>query len=116
MMAAAATPEQNGTVTAEGAAVVQLYLDGLSKSKGQQVYLPYQPGAGSTDATTAYNESTGKWELSQSGRGGEWVQRFLLEQDANAIPSASFANYTYDTLADLMLLGLHKYSSVLQTT
>lgn len=115
-MPTAATPEQNGTVTAEGAAVVQMYLDGLKNSRGQQVYLPYQHGSASTDATTTYNSETGEWELSQSGLGGEWVERFLLEQDANSIPSDSFANYTADTLADLMLYGLHKYAGVLQTT
>jgi tannase len=112
----AATPEQNGTVTAAGAAAVQNYLTGLRNSKGQQVYLPYQPGSASSDATTAYNSATGEWEISQSGLGAEWVERFLNLHNASLIPSEEFATFTSDTLADYMLKGLHRYAGVLQTT
>lgn len=115
-MAAAATPEQNGTVTAEAAAIVQLHLDGLRNSKGEQIYLPYTTSAFTADTSTSYDDETGKWELSQSGLGGEWVQRFLFEQDADSIPAESFANFTAETLGGLMIYGLHKYDSVLQTT
>lgn len=113
---AAATPEQNGTVTAEAAALVQIHLDGLKDSNGKQIYVPYTPSASYEDATTSYNEDTEEWELSQSGLGGEWVQRFLFEKDADTIPAESFANFTAGTLGGLMIKGLHKYDSVLQTT
>ncbi|TVY75885.1 Tannase, partial [Lachnellula suecica] len=115
-MAAAATPEQNGTVTAEGAAIAQLILDGLKDNSGNQVYVPYQPSSTFTDAATQYNSETGEWELDQSGLGSEWVYRFLQLQNASVIPDAEFAEYTYDTLADWMVYGLHTYDSVLQTT
>lgn len=114
--AAAATPEQNGTVTAEAAAFVKIYLDGLKNSKGQQIYVPYQPSATFTDPATTYNTETGKWEIVPSGLGAEWVERFLLEQNSSSIPTDDFSTFTAETLADYMLYGLHKYAGVLQTT
>lgn len=109
-----ATPAQNGTVTAQGAAIAALIMNGLHDSKGRRVYVPYQPSSTFTDAQTAYNSTTGKWELSQSGLGGEWVERFLYLQNASVVPS--LANFTYDTLRDLMVYGLNLYSDSLQTT
>ncbi|KAF4963052.1 hypothetical protein FSARC_8904 [Fusarium sarcochroum] len=108
------TPAQNGTVTAEGVAVVQTFLGGLHDSKGRRVYLNYQPGSGFSDLTTAYDEETDSWKLSISGLGGEWVERYLLLQNASTLPSLD--DVTYDTLKEWMVYGQNKYADSLQTT
>ncbi|KAM0075388.1 hypothetical protein ACKRZS_012565 [Fusarium odoratissimum] len=108
------TPAQNGTVTAEGVAVVQTFLNGLHDSKGRRVYLNYQPGSAFSDLATAYDEETESWELSISGLGGEWVERYLLLQNASTLPSLD--NVTYDTLKEWMVYGQNKYADSLQTT
>lgn len=113
-MGTTAAPAQNGTVTAQGAAVAAEILKGLHDNEGKQVYVPYQYASTFVDAQTQYNNSTGKYELYQSGLGGEWVERFLLLQDANELPSLT--NVTYNTLRDWMVFGLHKYADSLQTT
>ncbi|KAK7701810.1 hypothetical protein SLS57_011572 [Botryosphaeria dothidea] len=113
-MPTASTPEQNGTITAKGVAVASAIIDGLHDSEGRRVYISYQPGASFEDAATAYNESTGKWDLSISSLGGEWVARFLELQDESNL--ASLDNVTYDTLKNWMGLGMNRYGDSLQTT
>ncbi|KAI1396612.1 feruloyl esterase-like protein B precursor [Hypoxylon fuscum] len=108
------TPEQNGTVTAEGVAVASAFTNGLLDSKGRRIYLNPQPGAAFADATTLYNEDAGAWEPSVSGLGGEWVARYLNLEDKSNIDSLE--NVTADTLRDWMALGMQKYYDSLQTT
>ncbi|KAH8668918.1 Tannase/feruloyl esterase [Xylariales sp. PMI_506] len=110
----AATPAQNGTVTAQGVAVAQKFLDGLHNSKGQRAYISYQPGAGFDDAFTAFDNTTESWVLSISSLGGEWVARFLELQDATNLQTLD--NVTYDTLQSWMVEGQNKYADSLQTT
>ncbi|KAI5927233.1 Tannase/feruloyl esterase [Camillea tinctor] len=110
------TPAQNGTVTAEGAAVAQTILDGLHDSKGRFVYMSYQPGTTFVDGATEYDSTTGTWGVSVSGLGGEWVTRYLELQDTSTLSVAALSNYTYDTLKDLMVFGMNKYADSLQTT
>ncbi|KAM5355131.1 hypothetical protein ACJ41O_001777 [Fusarium nematophilum] len=109
-----ATPAQNGTVTAEGIAVVQQFLDGLHDSEGRRVYLNYQPGSGFSDAATSYDEETETWGMSISSLGGEWVARYLQLQDSSTLPDLD--NVTYDTLKEWMVYGMNKYADSLQTT
>ncbi|PMD30610.1 tannase and feruloyl esterase [Hyaloscypha variabilis F] len=58
------SPAQNGTVSAEGGAVVAAITDSLRDSKGRRVYFSYQPAAGFVDAQTQYNAATNSWGLS----------------------------------------------------
>ncbi|KAL3427786.1 tannase subunit protein [Phlyctema vagabunda] len=113
-MSSPATPEQNGTVTAEGVAVASEILKGLHDSEGRRVYLTYQPAASFADAATQYNAETGEWELSISGLGAEFPARFLQLQNTSTL--ATLDNVTYDTLKDWMLEGWQKYEDTLQTT
>ncbi|KAK4239886.1 Tannase/feruloyl esterase [Achaetomium macrosporum] len=108
------TPAQNGTVTAEGVAVVQAFLDGLFDTKGRRVYLPWRYGITFADAATAYDSTTGTWSLSISGLGGEGVARFLELKNATTLDSLD--GVTYDTLKEWMQLGMDRYYNVLQTT
>jgi tannase len=108
------TPAQNGTVTAEGVAVVDAFLNGLFDTKGRRIYLPWQPGTTFADAQTAYNASTGTWGVSINGLGGEWVARFLQLKNTSTL--ASLDGVTYDTLKGWMQLGMDKYYDILQTT
>ncbi|KAK4040269.1 tannase [Parachaetomium inaequale] len=108
------TPAQNGTITAEGVAVVDAFLNGLFDTQGRRVYLPWQPGTTFADAATAYDESTGTWGMSISSLGGEWVARFLELTDSDTLTSLDGA--TYDTLKEWMQLGMDQYYDILQTT
>jgi tannase len=108
------TPAQNGTVTAEGVAVVAAFLNGLFDTQGRRVYLPWQYGTTFADAATAYDESTGTWGMSISSLGGEWVARFLQLTDSDTL--ASLDGATYDTLKEWMQLGMDQYYDILQTT
>ncbi|KAF6790737.1 tannase subunit protein [Colletotrichum sojae] len=108
------TPAQDGTVTAEGAAFVAAYYDGLHDSEGKRVYLNYQTGSAFTDANTKFDEATGTWGLSISGLGGEWVARYLQLRDTSTLESLD--GVTYDTLRDWMLEGMNRYADSLQTT
>lgn len=103
---------QNGTVTAQGAAVAAAIIDGLHDSSGRQVYISYQPSASFDDAQTAYNSTTGQWYVSASGIGTEWITLFL---DQNSSEVFSLDGVTYDTLRQYILTGLQKYSDTLQT-
>ncbi|GKT45795.1 tannase [Colletotrichum spaethianum] len=108
------TPAQNGTVTAEAAALVAEYYDGLLDSEGKRIYLNYQTGSSFTDASTAFDEDTQSWGLSISSLGGEWVARYLQLRDTSTLESLT--NVTADTLRDWMLLGMNRYADSLQTT
>ncbi|PSR80925.1 tannase subunit [Coniella lustricola] len=110
----AASPAQNGTITAEGIEVANTILNGLYDSNGKFVYLSYQPGASFADAATTYNETSDTWGLDISSLGGEWVARYLELQDASTL--STLDNYTYDTLRDLMIEGQTRYGDSLQTT
>ncbi|KAK1988424.1 tannase and feruloyl esterase-domain-containing protein [Colletotrichum cereale] len=107
-------PAQNGTVTAEAAALVAEYYDGLHDSEGRRIYLGYQPGSAFTDAAASFDEATQSWVLSISGLGGEWVARFLQLRDARTLESLD--GVTADTLRDWMQLGMDRYADSLQTT
>ncbi|KAG4439177.1 hypothetical protein IFR05_005330 [Cadophora sp. M221] len=112
--APAATPEQNGTVTAKGVEVAMTIIDGLKTLDGKQAYLSYQPTASFEDAGTAFDSETNTWGLSISGLGGEWVTRYLDLIDTSDLTSLS--GVTYDTLRDWMYSGWQRYEDVLQTT
>ncbi|KAI2463142.1 feruloyl esterase-like protein B precursor [Annulohypoxylon bovei var. microspora] len=109
-----ATPEQSGTITAEGAAVASAFTEGLIDSDGKRIYLNPQPGSSFGDAVTQYNNDTNTWEPSVSGLGGEWIARYLNLEDKSNINSLE--NVTADTLRDWMSLGMQKYYDSLQTT
>jgi tannase len=100
----AATPVQNGTVSAEGVAVAAKILDGLKTTDGKRAYLPYQYAADFDDGATAYDSTTDTWGLSISGLGAEWVVRYLELLDSSSFSGNSFDNVTYDTLRDWMLV------------
>ncbi|KAF4553159.1 Tannase and feruloyl esterase-like protein 4 [Elsinoe fawcettii] len=109
-----ALPAQNGTVTPQGAAVAAAIIAGLHDTSGNLAYISYQPAASFADAQTGYNATTGKWELSISSFGGEWVARFLQLRNASTLDTLD--GVTYDTLRDWMQLGWQRYEDVLQTT
>lgn len=114
MMGESATPAQNGTVTAEGAAVASAILAGLYDSDGKFVYLSYQYGTTFVDGATAYNETSDTFGLSISQLGGEWVARFLELEDTTTLDSIE--GFTYDTLRDFMIEGTERYNTSMQTT
>ncbi|KAI0011030.1 feruloyl esterase-like protein B precursor [Xylariaceae sp. FL0662B] len=109
-----ATPEQNGTVTAEGAAVAASFTNGLIDSQGRRIYLNPQPGAAMSDATTTFNEDTGEWGPATSGIGPQYIARWLRLEQRDTIDG--FADVTADTLRDWMALGAQRYADSLQTT
>ncbi|KAM0135386.1 hypothetical protein ACHAQE_003703 [Botrytis cinerea] len=108
------TPEQNGTVTAKAAELVQTLWNGLHDSDGKRAYIYYQPGAEFGDASTTYNSETGEWEVSITGLGGQWVAQFLQLQEVDNL--STLDNVTYDTLKEWMIYGMQKYGDSLQTT
>lgn len=107
-------PAQNGTVSAKGVEVAAKIIDGLHDLEGRRVYFSYQPAATFEDATTQYNSTTGEYVLSQSGLGGEWVERYLFLQNASVIPTLD--GVTYDTLKQWIIQGLQMYEDSLETT
>ncbi|KAI1473361.1 tannase-domain-containing protein [Daldinia eschscholtzii] len=108
------TPEQNGTVTAEGAAVASAFTNGLIDSKGKRIYINPQPSSFFADATNQFNKETGKWEPNLSGLGPQYITRYLYLEQKDSLDS--FENITADTLRDWMALGMQKYQDTLQTT
>jgi tannase len=52
LQSTAATPAQNGTVSAKSVAVAAKIIDGLKTTDGKRVYLSYQPAARLEDAAT----------------------------------------------------------------
>ncbi|KAL4898332.1 Tannase/feruloyl esterase [Aspergillus ambiguus] len=109
---APATPEQNGTVTTQGVEVAKKVIQGLHDSQGRRVYLSYQIAASFDDVTTQYNSSTGKWELSVNGLGGEYIA-LLVDKIGTTLPDLD--GVTYDTLKSWMINGMRDYGSTLQT-
>ncbi|KAI2627627.1 feruloyl esterase-like protein B precursor [Hypoxylon sp. NC1633] len=108
------TPEQKGTITAEGVAVASAFTNGLIDSKGKRIYLNPQPGSDFADATTRYNEETASWGPSLSGLGPQWISRYLNLEEKDNIDTLE--GVTADTLRDWMTLGMQRYYDSLQTT
>ncbi|CAG8270253.1 unnamed protein product [Penicillium salamii] len=113
-MPSPATPAQNGTVTAEGAALASTIYNGLHDSDGRRAYFWYQLGSEMSDAETQYDFTSAKWKIDISELGGEWVTRGLQLLELDNL--SSLENVTYDTLRDWMLEGWQRYDDVLQTT
>ncbi|ORY59157.1 tannase [Pseudomassariella vexata] len=108
------TPEQNGTVTAEGVAVAQGIYDGIFNSEGERAYLSWQIGSELGDAATTYNNETDTWELNIPSTGGEYVTKFIQLLDLDNLSDLN--NVTYDTLVDWINTGFVRYYESLQTT
>ncbi|KAK7183883.1 tannase subunit protein [Paraphaeosphaeria sporulosa] len=108
------TPEQKGNVSAKAVAVASTILSGLHDLQGRQAYFSYQPAATFADARTKYNNASGKWELSISGLGGEFVTRYLWLQDTSTL--TSLEGVTYDTMVDWIYGLWQLYEDSLQTT
>jgi tannase len=108
------TPEQNGTVTAEGVAVAQAIYDGLHNSQGERGYLSFQIAAELSDADSTYNSNTSSYGLNIPSTGGEWVAKFIQLLDIDNLSDLN--NVTYDTLVDWMNTGMIRYMDSLQTT
>lgn len=81
-------------------------------SKGDRVYLPFQPGAGFGD-TTVYDSDTNSWTITSPNSNGEWVTKFLNWQN---VSSLVMTNVTNDDLKFWMIEGMNKYMDSLQTT
>ncbi|KAF7540538.1 hypothetical protein G7Z17_g12165 [Cylindrodendrum hubeiense] len=108
------TPEQNGTVTAEGVAVAKAVWEGLHNSKGERAYLSWQIASELGDADTTYNNETDAWELSIPSTGGEFVTKFVQMVDLDNLSDLN--NVTYDTLVEWINIAFVKYLDSLQTT
>lgn len=108
------TPAQNGTVTAQGALVAQLIVDGLKDSQGRRVYFSYQPSSTFSDAQTQYNSTTDQWVLDINTMGSEWITRFLWLQ--NTSDFSTLDGVTYDTLKQWAIQGWQMYQDSLETT
>ncbi|KAH6983458.1 hypothetical protein BKA56DRAFT_482917 [Ilyonectria sp. MPI-CAGE-AT-0026] len=111
---ASTTPEQNGTVTAEGVAVAKAIYGGLHNTKGERAYLSWQIASELGDAGTTYNNETDSWELSIPSTGGEYVTKFVQLLDLDNLSDLN--NVTYDTLVEWMDIGFVRYLDSLQTT
>jgi tannase len=103
--AATAAPVQNGTISVEGVAVVTKIMEGLKDSDGNQVYVPYQPGASFFDGQTSWNNDTMEWELEISSLSSEFPVRYINLQDSSVFEDGAFDNVTYDTLKAWMWEG-----------
>ena len=110
----AATPAQDGTISAKGVAVAEEIINGLRDLQGRRVYLSYQPAATFVDAETQYNSTTHSWELSVMQFGAEFVQRYLNLLNSSNLPNLD--GVTYDTLKDWMIQGWQTYEDTLHTT
>ncbi|TGO88747.1 hypothetical protein BPOR_0144g00170 [Botrytis porri] len=110
----ASTPAQNGTVSAEGAALAAQLYDGMINSKGQRVYLPWQPACAFQDATSSYDNTTGTWGVDIASTGGEFVTKFIQRLDLDNL--ASLEGVTMDTLQEWMTEAMVMYMDSLQTT
>ncbi|KAF7945756.1 uncharacterized protein EAE97_004794 [Botrytis byssoidea] len=111
---AVSTPAQNGTVSAEGAALAAQLYDGMFNSKGQRVYLPWQPACAFQDATSSYDNTTGTWGDDIASTGGEFVTKFIQKLDLDNL--ASLDGVTMDTLQEWMTEAMVMYMDSLQTT
>ncbi|GAP83306.1 putative tannase [Rosellinia necatrix] len=109
-----ATPEQNGTVTAEAVAIAKAFTEGLIDSEGRRVYLNPQPGSTFADARTSYDAAAGTWTPAPLSLGGGWITRFLRLEDKSNLDT--LAGVTVDQLRDWMAQGMQTYYDSLQTT
>lgn len=108
-----ATPAQTGTVSASAIAVAKKIFEGLHNSKGERVYFTYTPSSTFTDAQTAYNATSGTWELSVTSLGGSFVEVLLKLQNGTNLPNLD--NVTYDRLETWIGDGWNEYNDVLMT-
>lgn len=108
------TPAQNGSVTAEGVAVVNQILAGMYDSQGRKVYLSFQPSADLGDATTSWDNTTNSWQPNYDNIGSEFVTRYLDLLNASTIPTLD--GVTYDTLREWIYEGWLTYHDTLHTT
>ncbi|CAK7203601.1 hypothetical protein SEUCBS139899_006338 [Sporothrix eucalyptigena] len=110
-----ATPAQSGTVTLDDIRIANLTLDGPKALNGERVYVSWQPGAGFGDADTVYDNTTGDWSYALQSYGLIFAEMFIREQNVSTtIPD--FADWTPDTLRDMIYRGWQKFEDVLQTT
>ncbi|RDW82421.1 carboxylic ester hydrolase-24 [Coleophoma cylindrospora] len=107
-------PAQNGTISAQGVALVERLWEGMINSKGERVYVPWPTGSSFQDTATTYNSTTGAWDLSITSLGGEFVTKFIQLIDVSNL--SSLENVTYDTLQDWMNDAMVRYMDSLQTT
>jgi tannase len=107
-------PAQNGTVSAEAAALAYRLWDGLFDSNGDRAYVPWQIASSFEDATTEYDSTTGEWALSIPSTGGEFIMRFVELLDVDNL--SSLDNVTYDTVVGWMNTGMIRFMDSLQTT
>lgn len=112
--AAADTPAQNGTVSAEGAALAATLWDGLFTTTGKRAYLPWPIASSFQDATATYDSTTETWGVDIASTGGEFVTKFIQLLDLDNLSSLS--NVTYDTLVEWMDSAMVMYMDSLQTT
>lgn len=108
-----AAPAQVGNVSAQAIAVAQTILDGLHDDEGKRAYFSYRPTSTWTDAATAYNNATGKWELSITSLGGSFVEVLLDLKEGDNLPNLD--NVTYSTLRDWIYDGWNRYNDDLMT-
>ncbi|KAL3430158.1 Tannase/feruloyl esterase [Aspergillus tetrazonus] len=107
-------PAQNGTVSAKGVAVAQAIYDGLHTTQGERAYLSWQIASELSDATSTYNSTSGKWELSITSMGGEYVRKFVQLLDLDNL--STLDGVTYDTVVGWMDTAMIRYYDTLQTT
>ncbi|KAL1892605.1 hypothetical protein Sste5346_006890 [Sporothrix stenoceras] len=110
-----ALPAQSGTVTLDDIRIANLTLDGPKALNGDRVYVGWQPGAGFGDAGTVYDNATAAWTYTLQSFGLLFAELFVREQNVTTtIPD--FADWTPDTLRDMIYTAWQKYEDVLQTT
>lgn len=107
-------PAENGTVTAEGVAVVQAIYDGLHDSQGRRAYLSWQMGSDLWDARTHYSIKEKEWEATLPRRGIEFVERFVELSETEL--SHHKHNITYDTLVEWMRIAHLRWLGTLDTS
>ncbi|CAK7231234.1 hypothetical protein SCUCBS95973_007842 [Sporothrix curviconia] len=110
----AATPAQQGSISAEAITLVRAYWAGLHDSDGNLVYFSYQPGSHFDDLEATYNATSDSWQLAVSGLGGIWVGLFIDKLQETNLPNLD--NVTYDTLKEWMVYSVAVYGDILQTT
>lgn len=109
-----ASPAVNGTLSKADIAVAKKSLAGLHDSQGRRAYFTYQPGAYFTDASTAYNATSGTYYQVPSSLGGGWITEALMEVEEQNLTTLD--GITYDTLVEWIKLGMQKYYDSLLTT
>lgn len=110
----AASPAQNGSISAQGIALAQKLLNGLHTTDGKRVYFTYTPSSAFTDAVPSYDATTGEYGLDITALGGTFVEVLLHLQNGTNLPSLD--GVTYDTLRDWIQDAWKRYDDVLMTT